>query len=106
VFVVKTKLAKVLGYHYRVEFKPVVTLEGEEQRGLCHSDTQLIEVSSNLPKDQQREVLLHELIHAIEYGVGISLTEAQVTRLARAQLAVFKDNLDLAAFIALGDDLR
>lgn len=100
------KLARVLGYNYQVEFKPEAVFEGVDNRGLCYPSTQIIEISTTMPKDQQREVLLHELIHAIEDGTGISLTENQVTRLARAQLAVFKENQDLAAFIALGDDLR
>lgn len=65
--------------------------------------TGTIEIAPNLPPDIQREILLHELLHALMWESGLAqrlgpeLDEEVCANLARWLLMLLRDNPGLAA---------
>lgn len=78
----------ILGKHYQIEWVD----ELDDALGITYSSKQLIKMVKDLPVDTERETLLHEVIHAVEDGMGLNLTEAQVHGLACGLYAVLKNN--------------
>jgi|8_EtaG_2_1085327.scaffolds.fasta_scaffold223458_2 hypothetical protein len=72
----------VLGY----EFKIIVSSEvSEEELGRCDYVRQIIYLNNQQGEDSIRDALLHEIIHAITYLMGLKdedLEEAFVTRIS------------------------
>lgn len=64
--------------------------------GYINFTTQVIQISGLLPRDQQWEVLMHELIHAADaatmQGDEAHLSEAEVHRMGIALLTIFRNN--------------
>lgn len=79
-------------YTVRTGGKHDDALAADEANGTHEGDRLRIRVHSRLPESKQREVLLHEVLHAC--GVD---DEAVVTPLAPALLAVLRDNPALVA---------
>lgn len=69
------------------------------QMGECRSDRLELVVSLSLVPDQQRDTLLHEVIHAISETVKLNLTEEQVHALGGLLFAVFRDNPEFVDFL-------
>lgn len=46
--------------------------------GECLSEPQIITIKEGLKDEQEASTLLHECIHAIDYQLGLGLTERQV----------------------------
>ena len=62
----------------------------------AHDDTtQCIHIVTDLQDDRLLEVLLHEVIHAIEAILNMSFKEADVQRIAAGIQAVLMDNFQL-----------
>jgi hypothetical protein len=96
---------RVLGLDYRLESKTRITSGGAAQRGLCNPHRQTISILEGITPDQHGEVLLHEVLHAIEDGMGFDCDEATVRGFGRGLWAVVKDNpgfLELLATLAKG----
>lgn len=70
--------------------------------GSCNRDYQKIVVATNLPLDNVKDTLLHEVLHAVGYCMATKLTEDQVAALATGLLAVFLDNPALMEFLNVG----
>lgn len=73
--------------------------------GACDRVGLEIHIASDLSDGRKTEVLLHEVIHAIDYAFGLDFEEPQVDRLAHGLLAVMRDNPSLTAALA-GIDLE
>lgn len=70
----------------------VVDLEDVGQApvdGLCHPNLLKIDIEKYLPVERQREVLLHEIIHAVDSIFDLELSERQVDKLARGLYGSF-----------------
>ena len=61
----------ILGYHYRVVFErdPIV-YDSDVCEGYCNNVTQVIQVAADLAPDRKRDVMMHEIIHAIYHIIG------------------------------------
>lgn len=70
-----TKL-RLLGKNWTVAYRPV--LPSKDEIGECLSETQTINIKHGLKPEQERSTILHECIHAIDYSLGLGLTEKQV----------------------------
>ena len=81
---------KILGKTYQVQFVPVDDLP--KDYGEVNDEVQIIKVRSDLHKEHQADVLLHEVIHAIDFAVNGKMTERQVHTIATGLLAVIFDN--------------
>jgi hypothetical protein len=72
--------------------------------GHCQRDMLTITVRGNLPGDKLREVLLHEVLHAIVGSSRMALWESDeeeriVAQLSPVLLNVLRTNPDLARFL-------
>ena len=63
---------------------------------VCHTP-QTIHIYGYQGFEQERDTVLHEVLHAIDYAMQLSLEEHQVHALAASLLSVLRDN---AAFVA------
>ena len=89
---------RVLNVDYEIEEKETVVIGNEIKFGLCNSSESRIEICSDMDDRRRREVLMHEIMHAIEYEYSISLDERQVDVLANGILKTFDENNLMAEF--------
>ena len=78
---------RVIGKDYKVTQEHLQGSIGE-----CDDFKQEINVDPKANEQLQRDTLLHEVIHAIDYAVKTKLSEEQVSALATGLYAVFSDN--------------
>lgn len=83
---------KVGPYTYTVVRKREIKEEGKEMLGLCDREKHAIYMTSGMEKKKEKEVFLHECLHAIEDSYGISLGENKVNVLGLALMALIDDN--------------
>ena len=89
----KPKTIKVVGKIYQIVY-------GEFQnRGLCEAVKQKISIDHDLPPDEERDTILHEVFHAIEDAMGIDMADRNIRCLATGMYAVFRDNPDFFRYI-------
>lgn len=91
---------RILGRLWRIR-----RTKGLKSEGLTTYAKALIEVKPGLDPFERKEVVLHELMHAILYQQGredhgCDVEETYVRPLALGILAVFQDNPELAAWLA------
>jgi hypothetical protein len=83
---------KILGKDYKVEWftpDPVIIqeIEGREQ----WSSGRIL-INGDLDEDRALDILIHEVIHAINDDMKIKIEEDDVNRLGAALQAVIRDN--------------
>jgi hypothetical protein len=87
------RTVKVGAYTYTVrKKKKLEKVDNSSVWGLCDRDNWIIYLQSGMDKKREIEVFLHECIHAIETGYGLSFTEHEVNLLGLALLALINDN--------------
>jgi hypothetical protein len=82
-------------FHKNIEVryeKEVKTKEGEVLSGMLDADGNRIFLCETLKPDDMKEVLLHELIHAIDKVMSIGLREKEVHQVSVGIAAVMRDN--------------
>jgi hypothetical protein len=79
----------------------VLDSEANELDGICMHNTGQILLSKSLSEDNSKEVLLHELIHALDGQLDIGFTEKDVQRTSVALFTLFRDNPKLVKFLFL-----
>lgn len=72
---------------------------GKRLSGQCNHILALIRVERGNPSLYERETLLHEIIHAIDYCAGDTLTEGQVQMLGVGVLGVLRENPKLRTYL-------
>jgi Zn-dependent peptidase ImmA (M78 family) len=82
---------KILGKPFKIIWKAPEWFQKDEE-GLCYVQQQKIYIQRGLGKEEEQDVILHEIIHAIDHSMHLELEESQVSRLASGLLALFKDN--------------
>lgn len=60
----------ILNLTYKINWMEPPEESGAEQLGLCDFQEQIISVTKSLPRQSRAETLLHEIIHAINHGMG------------------------------------
>lgn len=91
---------RILGKRYEVRWGPQATAPdyGEQSDLECW-----VRVCTGLPRDEERETLLHELLHAIDGQLDIDRPEREHNLRSLALFELFKNNKGLAEFI-FGDE--
>ena len=89
---------RVLGKTFTVTLEPARALNRLEV-GLCDEHTQTITVLEGLHPEDERETLLHEVLHAVDHAMHCELSEHQVSALSRGLLAVLIDNPAFGAWL-------
>ena len=84
---------RILGKIYGVQIVP-----GLENCGECFDAKQILKIQEGMPYGLERDTLLHEIIHALDYGMHLSMTERQVSALAAGLVAVLVDNPSLITY--------
>jgi hypothetical protein len=94
---------RVIGVDFDVKFtNELAERDLEGKCGLTDFGAARLLIRDSLAIGQQRNTLLHEILHALAEAVLPSkrpLTEEQVEALARGLLAVLRENPDLVRFI-------
>jgi hypothetical protein len=88
------KVLRIVGKNYAVE-----TMELGEDYGECNDQTQTIKIAKNIAHGMERDTLIHEAIHAIDYCMQLRMSEKQVCGLGTAIYALLADNPDLVKYI-------
>jgi Zn-dependent peptidase ImmA (M78 family) len=83
----------ILGKPFKIIWKALKWFQKEDE-GLCYTNQQKIYIQKGLGREEEQDVILHEIIHAIDHSMHLDLDESQVSRLASGLIALFKDNPD------------
>lgn len=85
------KILKILGIDFKINF-----IEDHSRTDLCMGrvdiKTATINISKIMPEDNQRAIMLHEVIHAIDDMLSLDLSEQQVTCIAAVLFATMEEN--------------
>lgn len=84
-------MIKILGKPFKIIWKPASWFQKDDE-GLCYAQQQIIYIQEGLAKEEEQDVILHEIIHALDHSMHLGLDESQVSRLASGLIALFKDN--------------
>ena len=87
------KEIKVLGLTYRIKFVPLEDV-GNDKLGWCDCTTLQLYIGIDQPRSALANTFLHEVIHAINYSMGIASGDEEnlTNRLANGLCAVWKEN--------------
>ncbi len=102
------KEIRCLGGTYLLSFAPLdsdIDLRGESV-GMSNMLVRTIKIALDVPGEQQKDTLLHELVHIADWETARPvdrLDEADVVRLSKALYAILRDNPGLAEWIASDD---
>lgn len=90
------KEIKVLGLTYKIKFVPLEDV-GNDKLGWCDCTTLQLYIGEGQPKSALANTFLHEVIHAINYSMGIASGDEEnlTNRLANGLCAVWKENPDV-----------
>jgi len=90
------KEIKVLGLTYKIKFVPLEDV-GNDKLGWCDCTTLQLYIGEDQPKSALANTFLHEVIHAINYSMGIASGDEEnlTNRLANGLCAVWKENPDV-----------
>ena len=88
---------RVMGKVYSITY--IENSDAIESNGVCKNDTLSILIADELPPDEERDTLLHEIVHAVDNQISIGLTEKKVRQIATGLMQVILDNPDVAKFL-------
>jgi hypothetical protein len=64
------KEVDILNLTYKINWITTPEEGGAERLGWCDFQSQVIAVTKDLPRQSRAETLLHEIIHAVNHGMG------------------------------------
>lgn len=79
--------------------------DGMQDLGLTHFHESLINVRDRQEKIEERDTILHEVLHTIDLTMELELSERQITCLAHALIGVFDDNPEFTKFVSENKEL-
>lgn len=88
------KVLRIVGKNYAVE-----TMRLGDDYGECNDQTQTIKVAEGMAHGLERDTLLHEAIHAIDYCMQLKMSEKQVCGMGTAVYALLADNPALVKYL-------
>ena len=88
------KVLRIVGKNYAVE-----RMKLGDDYGECNDQTQTIKIAETIAHGMERDTLLHEAIHAIDYCMQLKMSEKQVCGLGTAIYALLADNPELVKYI-------
>ena len=86
------EVVKIGAYDYKVVEVDKLVHEGKELLGLCDRENNVISLLKGMKPKKEKEVFIHECLHAIEESYGITLGEKKVNLLGLAIMALISDN--------------
>lgn len=92
---------RILGKTYRVDRATQPGgLGGMQVFGTCDYARSVITMEQGQDAQQERDTLLHEALHAIDYSMALGLKESQIHALGAGLTALFTDNPGLAFWLS------
>lgn len=88
---------RILGKRYTIEWCNPRDI-GDDY-GECRSHECAIKVSTEQAEIQQRDTLLHEICHGVDFEMDTKLTERATRLMATGLLGVLRDNPELVAYL-------
>ena len=86
------EVVKIGAYDYKVVEVEDLQLDGKSSLGVCDRETNIIQLEKGMKPKKEKEVFIHECLHAIEDSYGIDLGEKRVNLLALAIMALISNN--------------
>lgn len=86
------KKIKILGHEYKVILNDDYITESGGNTGRCNSYTNEIYICGKLPESAQHEVLMHEIIEALNYRLELDLEHHKICALGEVLTQVLLDN--------------
>lgn len=86
------KKIKILGHEYILRQKDAYIVESGGNTGQCNNYLQVITIANELPLSGQHEVLIHEVIEALNYRLELGLEHHKIAVLGEALHQVIWDN--------------
>lgn len=91
---------KILGYTYTIELGSDSARMGGNY-GHCMCGKQVIQIANDLNREQENSTIIHEMIEAIRYHLGIKLEHNQIMALEAGLYQVLTENgVDLSPLLA------
>lgn len=92
---------RVLGKVYKIERgQNSAGLGGMQVFGTCDYAKSLICIDSTQDPQQERDTVMHEIVHAIDFAMHLEMDERQVHALGAGLAALFADNPTLPFWLA------
>lgn len=92
---VRPETVVVLGKRHAIQWD----VELGRDCGDIHFTRNEVRIAKDLAPDEERETLQHELIHGLDYAIGIGLSEAKTRALSAAWFALIAANPGLAEYL-------
>jgi hypothetical protein len=89
------KSIKILGKHHRVNWG--IDLDGD--CGQIDEVKNLIEISDGMGAHEERETVLHEIVHAVAHQLGVKMPEKKVRPMSCGIYEVLMNNPKLTAYL-------
>lgn len=95
------KTISLIGKRHRIQWDVdgLKSDDGFEVDGLFWHGKKLIQVAAGQTHDDERETLIHEILHALEVQMNAKIPEAKLRQLAVGLYAALKDNQKLVAYL-------
>lgn len=97
----KPKTLSLIGKRHRVRWgvDGLKDDDGNDAYGLFDSSQKIISIAAGQTHDDERETVLHEILHALEVQMDAKIPERCVTQLAVGLYAALKDNPKLVTYL-------
>jgi len=73
--------------------------KGGDLLGCCEHAKAELQIRNDMPPGRERQILWHELYHAVENDCGLEFTEEQVRVMAAGLFAILRDNPAFAQWL-------
>lgn len=95
------KTLRLIGKRHRVQWdcEQLTDDSGNELDGAFDRQKKIIEIAAGQTHDDERETLLHEMLHALEVQMDAEIPEGKLRQLAVGLYASLKDNPKLVAYL-------
>ena len=89
---------RVFGRNFYITYSSLLE-GGMTDLGLTHVNEGLVNIRNEQHPLEEKDTLLHEFMHVIDYVMGLELSEKQITVMAHGLVGLFQDNPEFAEYL-------
>jgi hypothetical protein len=94
------KTLRLIGKRHRIEWDATdLSDDNEYVDGVFEQQKKLIRIAAGQTHDDERETLIHEMLHALEVQMNAEIPEPKLRQLAVGLYAALKDNPRLVGYL-------
>ncbi|SDD63110.1 hypothetical protein [Sporomusa acidovorans] len=86
------KTLKILGHEYTIDVKENYVAQSGGNSGQCNNYLNIISIGAELPQSGKNEVLMYEILEAINYRLELGLEHHKLCVLGEVLHQVMRDN--------------